>query len=263
MIRALFSAASGMSAQQTNVENIANNLANANTTGYKARRAQFQDLLYQSVTAPGTQAGSQTLVPAGLQLGLGTRAASNEIIFTQGDFSETDNPLDAVIQGPGFFQVQQPSGVLAYTRAGTFQLNQNGNLVTSNGDPIVPEITIPPQAQSINIATDGTVSFTQPGQTASQVAGQIQLALFQNPAGMNSIGGNLYLPTDASGNPIVGVPGSQAGMGTLLQGYTEQSNVSVVEEFINLIVAQRAYEANSKVVKAADDMYQQVNNLRS
>jgi flagellar basal-body rod protein FlgG len=262
MIRALFSAASGMSAQQTNVENIANNLANANTTGYKTRRAQFQDLLYQSITTPGTQAGQQTVVPAGLQLGLGTRAASNEIIFTQGDFSQTDNPLDAVIQGPGFFQVRQPSGILAYTRAGNFQLDRNGNVVTSNGDPIVPQITIPPQAQGVNIATDGTVSFAQPGQTAAQIAGQIQLALFQNPAGLNSIGGNLYLPTDASGDPIVGNPGSQEGMGTLLQGYTEQSNVSVVEEFINLIVAQRAYEANSKVVKAADDMYQQVNNLR-
>ncbi|HUJ23020.1 MAG TPA: flagellar basal-body rod protein FlgG [Bryobacteraceae bacterium] len=262
MIRALFSAASGMSAQQTNVENIANNLANANTTGYKARRAQFQDLLYQSMTTPGTQAGQQTVVPTGLQLGLGTRAASNEIIFTQGDFSETDNPLDVVIQGPGFFQVRQPNGTLAYTRAGNFQMDRNGNVVTSDGNPIEPQITIPPQAQGVNIATDGTVSFTQPGQTAAQVAGQLQLAMFQNPAGLNSIGRNLYLPTDASGDAIVGNPGSQEGMGTLLQGYTEQSNVSVVEEFINLIVAQRAYEANAKVVKAADDMYQQVNNLR-
>jgi len=262
MIRALFSAASGMSAQQTNIENIANNLANSNTTGYKARRAQFQDLLYQSMIAPGTQAGQQTVVPTGLQLGLGTRAASNEIIFTQGDFSQTDNPLDVVIQGKGFFQIRQPSGVLAYTRAGNFQLDRNGNVVTGNGDPVVPQITIPPQAQAVNIAKDGTVSYTLPGQTAAQTAGQIQLADFPNPAGLNSIGGNLYLPTDASGDPIVGNPGSQEGMGTLLQGYTEQSNVSVVEEFINMIVAQRAYEANSKVVKAADDMYQQANNLR-
>jgi len=262
MIRALFSAASGMNAQQTNIENIANNLANSNTTGYKARRAQFQDLLYQTMTAPGTQASQQTFVPAGLQLGLGTRAASNEIIFTQGDFSQTDNPLDVVIQGQGFFQIQQPTGVLAYTRAGNFQLDQNGNLVNSNGYPVIPQITIPPQAQSVTIAQDGTVSYTLPGQTAAQTAGQFQLADFPNPAGLNSIGGNLYLPTDASGNPIVGAPGSQAGMGTLLQGYTEQSNVSVVEEFINMIVAQRAYEANSKVVKAADDMYQQANNLR-
>jgi flagellar basal-body rod protein FlgG len=262
MIRALFSAASGMNAQQTNIENIANNLANSNTTGYKARRAQFQDLLYQSITAPGTQAGQQTVFPSGLQLGLGTRAASNEIIFTQGDFSQTDNPLDVVIEGKGFFQIRQASGTLAYSRAGNFQLDRNGNVVTANGDPVVPQITIPPQAQAVTIAKDGTVSYTLPGQTAAQTAGQIQLADFPNPAGLNSVGGNLYLPTDASGDPVVGNPGSQEGMGTLLQGYTEQSNVSVVEEFINMIVAQRAYEANSKVVKAADEMYQQANNLK-
>jgi flagellar basal-body rod protein FlgG len=202
------------------------------------------------------------VVPAGLQLGLGTRAASNEIIFTQGDYSETDNPLDVTIQGNGFFQIRQPSGTLAYTRAGNFQLDRNGNVVDSNGNPLVPQITIPTQAQSLTIAEDGTVSYTLPGQTASQTAGQIQLAEFPNSAGLNSIGGNLYLPTDASGDPVVGNPGSQEGLGTLRQYYTEQSNVSVVEEFVNMIVAQRAYEANSKVVKAADDMYQQANNLK-
>jgi flagellar basal-body rod protein FlgG len=200
-------------------------------------------------------------VPTGLQLGLGTRAASNEIIFTQGNFSETDNPLDVVIQGNGFFQVRRATGDIAYTRAGNFQVDKTGNLVTSNGDPIEPAITIPSAAQSITIATDGTVSYVLPGQTSAQRAGQIQIAGFQNPAGLNSLGRNLYLPTDASGEPIVANPGGQEGLGTLLQGYQEQSNVSIVEEFINLIVAQRAYEANSKVVKAADDMYQQVNNL--
>ena len=261
MIRALYSAASGMTAQQTNVDNIANNLANANTTGYKMRRAQFQDLLYQSLVQPGAAAGQQTVVPTGLQLGLGTRAASNEIIFTQGNFSATNNPLDAVIQGNGFFQVRRTTGDLAYTRAGTFHLDKNGSLVTSDGDPLEPAITIPSNAQTITIANDGTVSYAQPGQTSVQQAGQIQLALFQNPAGLNSIGRNLYLPTDASGDPVLANPGGQEGLGTLLQGYTEQSNVSIVEEFINLIVAQRAYEANSKVVKAADEMYQQVNNL--
>jgi flagellar basal-body rod protein FlgG len=261
MIRALYSAASGMTAQQLNVDNIAHNLANANTIGYKVRRTQFQDLLYQNLVVPGASAGQQTVVPTGLQLGLGTRAASNEILFSQGDFSETQNPLDLVIQGRGFFQVRLPSGEIAYTRAGAFQLDRDGNLVTSDGDPLEPQITIPADAQSINIAPDGTVSYTQPGQTAAQMAGQIQLAVFQNPAGLNSIGRNLYLPTDASGDPTVGSPGGQEGIGTLLQGYLEQSNVSVVEEFINLIVSQRAYEANSKVVKAADDMYQQINNL--
>jgi len=261
MIRALYSAASGMAAQQMNVDNIANNLANANTNGFKMRRTQFQDLLYQSYVQPGAAAGSQTVVPSGLQVGLGTRPASNEIIFSEGDFQETDNPLDLVIQGKGFFQVLLPSGQLAYTRDGGFQLDRNGNVVTSSGNMVQPQITIPAQAQSITIAADGTVSYTQPGQTASQTAGQIQLALFPNPAGLNSIGQNMFQPTDASGEPVVAVPGGQEGLGTLMQGYTEGSNVSVVEEFINMIVSQRAYEANSKVVKAADEMYQQVNNV--
>jgi flagellar basal-body rod protein FlgG len=261
MIRALYSAASGMAAQQLNVDNIANNLANANTNAYKTRRAQFQDLLYQSIVQPGTAAGQQTIVPAGLQIGMGTRTSSNEIIFSQGNFSQTGNPLDLVIQGNGFFQVLQPTGQTAYTRDGSFQVDRNGNLVTGSGSPVQPQITIPPNAQAITIATDGTVSYTLPGQTAAQLAGQIQLANFQNPSGLNNIGQNLYLPTDASGDPIVASPGSQEGLGTLLQGYTEQSNVSVVDEFVNLITAQRAYEANSKVVKAADEMYQQVNNL--
>lgn len=261
MIRALYSAASGMTAQQMNVDNIAHNLANSNTAGFKMRRTQFQDLLYQNVIQPGASASAQTTVPSGLQLGMGARPSSNEIIFTQGDFSMTNNPLDLVIQGKGFFQVRLPSGDLAYSRAGNFQLDRDGNLVTANGDPLEPQITIPPDAQTISIASDGTVSYTQPGQTAVTVGGQIQLAAFQNPAGLNSLGGNLYGPTDASGDPTVGNPGGQEGIGSLLQGYVEQSNVSVVEEFINLIVSQRAYEANSKVVKAADDMYSQVNNL--
>ncbi|HLW77541.1 MAG TPA: flagellar basal-body rod protein FlgG [Bryobacteraceae bacterium] len=261
MIRALYSAASGMNAQQMNVDNIAHNLANSNTAGFKTRRAEFQDLLYQNVVQPGAQSGQQTIVPTGLQLGLGTRAASNEIIFTQGDFSQTSNPLDVVIQGMGFFQVLQPNGTLAYTRAGQFQLDRNGNAVDSNGNLLQPSITIPPNAQSITIATDGTVSYTLPSQTAAQTAGQIQLATFANPSGLNSLGQNLYQPTNSSGDPITGNPGGTEGIGTLLQGYTEQSNVSVVDEFVNLIVSQRAYEANSKVVKAADEMYQEMNNL--
>jgi len=250
-----------MTAQQMNVDNIANNLANASTVGFKARRAQFQDLLYQNFVQPGAAAGAQTVVPSGLQIGLGTRTASNEISFAQGDFSATNNPLDMVIQGRGFFQVRRADGSLAYTRAGQFQLNKDGQVVTSNGDTLEPAITIPAQAQAVTVATDGTVSFTQPGQTASQQAGQIQLANFANPAGLNSLGQNLFTPTDASGDPAVGLPGGQEGSGTLLQGYVEGSNVSVVQEFVNLIVSQRAYEANSKVVKAADEMYQQVNSM--
>jgi flagellar basal-body rod protein FlgG len=244
------------------VDNIANNLANANTVGYKARRAQFQDLMYQNLLAPGTAAGQQTVVPTGLQLGLGTRASSNEIVFTQGSYTQTGNPLDMVIQGSGFFQVRQPSGDLAYTRAGQFHLDKSGNIVTADGDPLEPQITLPQDALDVAIAPDGTVTYTLPNQTAAQQAGQIQLANFQNPAGLNSLGRSLYTPTDASGDATVGVPGGQEGMGSLLQGYVEQSNVSIVDEFVNLIQAQRGYEANSKVVTAADNMAQQVNNLQ-
>jgi flagellar basal-body rod protein FlgG len=250
-----------MSAQQMNVDNIANNLANANTTGFKMRRTEFQDLVYQTFVQPGAASGAQTVVPTGLQLGLGSRPAANEIIFQQGDFQQTNNPLDVVIQGRGFFQVRRATGEIAYTRSGAFHLDRDGNLVTLNGESIEPQITIPPESQSITIAADGTVSYTLPGQTTSQLAGQLQLANFVNPAGLNSIGNNLYLPTDASGDPTIANPGGQEGLGTLQQGYLEGSNVSVVEEFINLIVSQRAYEANSKVVKAADEMYQQVNNI--
>ncbi len=261
MIRALYSAGSGMSAQQLNVDNIAHNLANANTSGFKARRAQFQDLMYQTLTQPGASAGAQTNIPSGLQLGLGTRTVSNEILFTQGDFAMTNNPLDLVIQGKGFFQIRRPTGETAYSRSGGFHLDRDGNIVTSDGDALEPQITIPAEAQGVTIGADGTVSYGLPGQTATQVAGQIQIANFANPAGLNSVGKNLYMPTDASGEPQIGTPGGQEGMGALLQGYVEQSNVSVVSEFINLIVAQRAYEANSKIVKAADEMYQQANNV--
>jgi flagellar basal-body rod protein FlgG len=250
-----------MTAQQTNVDNIAHNLANANTAGFKARRAQFQDLMYQNLVQPGTSATQQTVVPTGLQLGLGTRAVSNEIVFSQGSFSQTSNPLDVVIEGRGFFQIRMQNGEIAYTRAGSFHLDREGNLVTADGDALEPQITIPQDAQNVTIGSDGTVSYTQPGQSAAQQAGQIQIANFANPAGLNSMGRNLYTATDASGDPQLGNPGGQEGMGSLRQGYIEQSNVSVVEEFINLIVSQRAYEANSKVVKAADEMYQQANNV--
>jgi flagellar basal-body rod protein FlgG len=261
MIRALYSAASGMNAQQINVDTIANNLANSTTAGFKMRRAQFEDLIYQSMVQPGAAAGQQTTIPSGLQLGLGTRAASNEIIFLQGAFQSTGNPLDVAIQGKGFLQIRQPSGQLAYTRAGNFQLDRNGNMVTPSGDALEPQITIPANAQNITIGEDGTVSYTLVGQTATQKAGQIQLANFQNPAGLNSIGENLFLPTDASGDAQIGVPGGAEGLGSLAQAYIEQSNVDVVQEFVNLIQSQRAYEANSRVVKAADEMYQQVNQL--
>ncbi|HUI77699.1 MAG TPA: flagellar basal-body rod protein FlgG [Bryobacteraceae bacterium] len=261
MIRALYSAASGMTAQQLNVDNIANNLANANTVGYKQRVVQFQDLMYQTMVQPGAAAGQQTVVPAGLQLGLGTRPSGNEVVLSQGSFSQTNNTFDIAIQGKGFFQVLLPNGEQAYTRAGNFQLDKNGNVVDANGNALQPQITIPAEAQSVMIAADGTVSYSMPNQSATQQAGQIQLANFPNAGGLNGLGNNLYTPTDASGDPTIASPGGPEGLGTLMQGYTEQSNVSVVQEFINLIVAQRGYEANSKVVQAADNMYQQVNNL--
>ena len=210
---------------------------------------------------PGGAGGAETVLPVGLQVGLGVRPVANETIFTQGSFQQTDNPLDIVIEGKGFFQIRKPNGDLAYTRAGSFQLNRDGVIVTSDGYPLEPQITIPAEAQSLTIGADGTVSYSQVGQAASQLAGQIQLANFTNPAGLNSIGKNLFSPTDASGDPTLGNPGGQEGLGALLQGYTEQSNVSTVVEFINLIMSQRAYEANSRVVKAADEMYGQVNNM--
>jgi len=261
LIRALYTAASGMTAQQLNVDNIANNLANANTAGFKMRRAQFEDLIYQNMLQPGTSAGQQTTVPVGLQLGLGTKAAGNDIILTQGNLSSTGNPLDLAIQGNGFFQIVLPSGQLAYTRSGAFQMDRNGNMVTADGNLLQPQITIPANAQSVTIAQDGTVSYTVANQSAAQKAGQIQLANFQNPAGLNSIGSSLFTATDASGDAQIGAPGSSEGLGNVMQGYVEQSNVDVVEEFVNLIQSQRAYEANSRVVKAADEMYQQVNQL--
>ncbi|MBV9674924.1 MAG: flagellar basal-body rod protein FlgG [Acidobacteriaceae bacterium] len=261
MIRALNSAASGMTAQQLNLDSIANNLANSSTAGFKARRAQFQDLLYQNMIQPGSAAGQQTTMPAGLQIGLGTRTVSNEIVFSQGNMTQTENNLDLAIQGKGFFQIRRPSGDLAYTRSGLFQLDRNGNMVTAEGDPIEPQITIPANALSVTIGQDGTVSYMMPGQSAAQKAGQIQLAAFQNPAGLNSLGNSLFQPTDASGDPVVGNPGGSEGLGTVMQGYSEQSNVNVVDEFVNLIQSQRAYESNSRVVKAADEMYQQINQI--
>ena len=198
MIRALFSAASGMAAQQMNVDNIANNLSNANTAGFKMRRTQFQDLLYQNMVQPGAAAGAQTTVPSGLQLGLGTRPAANEIIQEQGSFQQTGNPLDIAIQGKGFFQVRQPNGQMAYSRSGNFQLDRTGNLVTQDGNTVEPQVTIPPEASNVNIAADGTVSWSMPGQQQSQKGPQIQLANFANPSGLNSLGGNLFTPTDAS-----------------------------------------------------------------
>ncbi len=261
MIRALYTAASGMNAQQMNLDNIANNLANSSTGGFQQRRMQFTDLLYQSVVMPGAAASQQTTVATGMQIGLGVRPGATEILQTQGELTQTGNPLDVAIEGAGFFQIQLPSGQIGYTRAGSFQLDAQGNLVTPNGDPLQPGITIPPNATAVTIGRDGTVSVTLPNQTQASKVGVIQTAMFANPGGLNSAGNNIYLPTTASGDAIVGTPGGTDGLGSLQQDTLEQSNVSVVEQFVNMIVAQRSYESNSRVVKAADEMLQQLNQL--
>lgn len=263
MFRALHTAASGMLAEQLNLDNIANNLANANTTGFRRRRLQFEDLLYQSVVMPGSASSQQTTNAAGLQIGLGTKTSATEIIQTQGNITQTGNPLDIAIQGNGFFQVLMPDGQPAYTRAGNFHLNAQGQLVTAEGDPLQPSITIPANATSVTIGHDGTVSVTQPAQTNAQQVGIISLAMFPNPGGLNSLGQNLFRPTTASGEAILGSPGGQQGLGALEQGAQEESNVNVVDEFIQMIFAQRSYEANSRVVRAADEMFQNLNNITS
>jgi flagellar basal-body rod protein FlgG len=260
MIRALYTAASGMSAQQTNLDTIANNLANSATTGFRQRQLQFQDMIYQNLITPGSAETQQTL-SAGLQVGLGTKTSTSEVIMTQGDPNQTGNSLDIEIQGAGFFQVSRPDGTIAYTRAGNFHQNSQGTIVTSDGDTVLPAITIPSNATTITISQYGVVTATIPGQTNAAQLGTIQLATFANPGGLNSVGSNLLEQTESSGNPITDAPGGTTGMGTLQQGYLENSNVDVVAEFVQMILAQRAYESNSKVIHVADDMYSQINGL--
>ena len=259
MIRALYTAASGMNAQQTNIDNVAHNLANVNTTGFKKSRVEFEDLVYQELRAPGAQTSATTEAPVGLGMGLGTRPVATARNFSAGNLRSTAAPLDLAIEGAGFFKIALPSGITAYTRAGTFHLDAQGTVVTADGYPLEPEITIPTNATSVSISKDGTVSATIPGEGSSQI-GTIETATFANPAGLRPLGGNLFELTTASGDEEAGSPGTDA-RGTLAQGFVEDSNVSVVEEMVNMIIGQRAYEANSRVVKAADEMLAQVNNL--
>lgn len=261
MMRALWTAASGMIGQQYKIDTTANNLANVNTTGFKKSRVDFQDLLYQTVRYAGTPVTAGAQIPTGIQIGHGVRPVATQRLFTQGTFQQTDNPLDLVIEGDGFFQVLLPDGSIRYTRDGAFKRDSDGRLVTSDGFPLEPEIRIDENALSINIGSDGTVSIQLPGQDEPEEIGKIQLARFVNPAGLKSDGRNLYLPTAASGPPIVGEPGLD-GFGNLAQGYLEMSNVQVVEEMVSMIVAQRAYETNSKAIQAADEMLHTANNLR-
>ena len=260
MIRALYTAASGMEAQQLNLDTIANNLANSSTTGFQGRQLDFQDMIYQNMVTPGA-AQSQQTIAAGLQVGLGVKSSATEVIQTQGTFTQTSNPLDVAIQGPGYFSVLLPNGTLAYSRDGSFHEDQQGNVVTADGNLLQPQVTVPANATAVTITQYGVVNATLPGQANPQQIGQIELTTFPNPGGLDSVGNNLLTATLSSGNAINDTPGGASGVGTLQQGYLENSNVDVVTEFVQMILAQRAFESNSKVIRAADDMYSQVNNL--
>ena len=260
MIRSLWISKTGLDAQQTQMDVISNNLANVSTTGFKGSRAVFEDLIYQTLRQPGAQSSQQTQLPSGLQIGTGVRPIATERIQTQGNLQQTNNTYDMAIQGSGFFQVLMPDGTTTYTRDGSFQVNNQGSLVTSSGYPVQPTITIPSNAQSVTVATDGTVSVTQPGSAAPVVVGNIQLATFINPTGLQSLGKNLYSETASSGAATVTTPGTN-GTGTVNQGYVETSNVNVVEELVNMIQTQRAYEINSKAITTSDQMLQKLSQI--
>ncbi|MCA1936795.1 flagellar basal-body rod protein FlgG [Asticcacaulis sp.] len=262
-MRALRTATTGMSAQQLNVDTISHNIANMNTVGFKKQRAEFQDLLYQNVERMGAQSSeSGTVVPTGIQVGGGVKTGSVYRILTQGSPTRTDNPYDIMVDGRGYFQVLMPSGETAYTRAGNFAVNDQGQLVTDDGYLVQPQITFPQDTKEVTISKTGQVSVTQDGVTAPTVIGQLQVASFFNEAGLEAIGDNLYLQSGASGAPNIGTPGD-VGYGTLMQGYTEASNVDAVSEITSLIVAQRAYEMNSKIIKTADEMLSVTSSLRN
>ena len=253
MMQSLWTAKTGLDAQQVQLDTISHNLANVSTNGYKRSHALFEDLMYQNISQVGAQSSQQTQLPTGLQLGVGVRPVATARIFSQGNLQQTDNKLDVAINGNGFFQVSMPDGTLGYTRDGSFRVDAQGQVVTSNGMPLSPPITIPVNATSVTIGGDGTVSITTPGNVAGTQVGQIQLATFVNPAGLDPRGMNLYFESSASGTPTVGIAGSN-GTGTLKQGFVETSNVNVVEELVAMIQAQRAYEINSKAIQTADQM---------
>ncbi len=260
MIRSLWISKTGLDAQQTQMDVIANNLANVSTNGFKRSRAVFEDLLYQTLRQPGAQSSQQTQLPSGLQIGTGVRPVATERIFTQGNLQQTGNSKDVAIQGQGFFQVLMPDGTTAYTRDGSFQSDAQGQLVTSSGFQVQPNITIPVNALSITIGRDGTVSVTEPGTANPVQVGTVQVATFINPVGLQAIGENLYVETAASGSPNINTPGID-GAGLLNQGYVETSNVNVVEELVNMIQTQRAYEINSKAIKTSDEMLQRLSQM--
>ena len=259
MNQALWIAKTGLEAQQNRLSTVSNNLANVNTTGFKRARAVFEDLLYQNLRQAGGQSSQETELPTGLSLGTGVRTVATQKLHTQGNLIQTNNTFDTAIQGKGFFQILKPNGDIGYTRNGEFQINSTGQLVNSSGYRVQPDIIVPENALSITIGADGVVSVTQPGNPAPAQVGVIQIADFVNPAGLQSIGGNLLVETGASGAPVVGSPDT-SNLGSLIQGSIESSNVNVVEELVNMIETQRAYEMNSKAISTADQMLQYVNN---
>jgi flagellar basal-body rod protein FlgG len=261
MMRALFTSATGMMAQQFNMDVISNNLANVNTVGFKSARADFQDLLYQQIQPAGSIVSQGAQSPTGTQVGLGVRTASTETMFGEGELQTTNNPLDVAIEGNGFYSVLLPDGTTGYSRDGSFKMNSQGQIVNSSGYAIQPEIVIPSSATNISVGTDGTVSATVGTQVNPATLGQITLTSFVNDAGLESVGGNVFKVTAASGQPQTGVAGT-SGYGTLQQGTLEMSNVSIVNEMVNMIVAQRAYEVNSKAIQACDDMLNTANQLK-
>jgi flagellar basal-body rod protein FlgG len=261
MLRALWTAASGMTAQQQEIDVISNNIANVNTTGYKTERASFQDLIYQTVKQPGAPTSDTTQNPTGFQIGLGTQIAGTYGIFTQGNLIKTDRQLDLAIDGDGFFKVLLPDGTEAYTRDGNFMVDRDGRIVTADGYPLSPQITIPSNAVQISISEDGRVVALLSDNTTTEL-GRITLVKFINPSGLKRIGSNLYIKTDASGDPIEANPTTE-GLGSIKQGFLEASNVNIVEEMVNLITAQRAYEFNSKAIRAGDEMLRTVANLKT
>ncbi|MCC7495232.1 MAG: flagellar basal-body rod protein FlgG [Fimbriimonadaceae bacterium] len=261
MLRALWTAASGMNAQQVNIDTIANNLANVNTAGFKRSRVDFQDVLYQTDRVPGSASARGSQLPTGIQVGLGTRPGAVYKLFSQGTFTATGNNLDVAIEGNGFLPVVLPGGGTAYTRDGGLKLDTQGRIVTADGYPLEPELTIPAEAMEVAIGQDGTVSVKLPGQDAMQEVGQLQLASFVNPSGLESIGRNLFSGTPASGDAQTGAP-MTGNLGSIVQGYLEQSNVDVVQEMVQMIVAMRAYEVNSKAIQTSDEMLQVANQVR-
>jgi len=261
MLRSLYTAATGMEAQKLNIDVISNNLANVNTVGFKKSRADFQDLIYQTLREPGATSAEGAQIPSGIQVGLGVKPVAVQKMFQQGDFMLTSNPLDIVIEGDGFFQILLPDGTVSYSRAGAFKLDSEGRIVNSDGYPLEPSITVPANTLSVTVGSDGQVTVLQAGSVTPTQIGQIELARFINPGGLKALGKNLFQQTASSGEPTTGNPSTE-GLGTVAQGFLEMSNVNVVEEMVNMIVSQRAYEITSKAVQASDEMLQTANNMK-